>query len=54
MDLYMILHSHEHGITTGLIEADHEPGEEECVRALVLDYEPAKGESNRNHPGGQG
>lgn len=45
MDLWIILHSHEYGTSTGLIRADHEPGEYECVTALGLDFEPEKGES---------
>jgi hypothetical protein len=43
-DLYIILHHHEYGTTTGLVESDHEPGEDEVIRALGLDYEPDKGE----------
>jgi len=35
-DLYIILHHHEYGTTTGLVESDHEPGDDEVMRALDL------------------
>ncbi len=43
-DLWVIRHEHEYGVTLGFIESDHEPSEEECVKALGLDFEPDKGE----------
>jgi hypothetical protein len=45
MHLWIVLHVHQYGTTTGLIEADHQPGDAECIKALGLDFEPEKGES---------
>jgi len=45
MDLWLIRHEHEYGTSVGLIESDHEPGEDECIKALGLDFEPEKGET---------
>ena len=44
MDLYVCAHHHECGVSFGLIRSDHQPGEDEIVRALGWDFEAEKGE----------
>jgi hypothetical protein len=44
MNLYIVTHHHRFGTSVGLVESDHEPGEDEVIRALQLDYEPHKQE----------
>lgn len=37
MDLWLIVVHHPSGFTAGLVESDHEPGEDEAVGALDLE-----------------
>ena len=36
MDLYVVIHLHKLESTVGLVESDHEPGDDEVMRALDL------------------
>lgn len=45
MDLYITLHRHEAGIDARLVNADHEPTDDEIIRACGLEFQPGKGET---------
>lgn len=36
---YVVLHHHRFGVSIGLVESDHIPGDDEVIRALSLDFE---------------
>jgi hypothetical protein len=43
-DLYVVIHHHEYGTSTGLVWSDHQPGEDEIVRCMDWNFEPEKEE----------
>ena len=44
VNLWIIVHHHRFGTTIGFVESDHEPGEDEVIRALALDFERGREE----------
>jgi hypothetical protein len=42
--VYVIVHSHRHGHDTFVVLSDHEPSEEEVVKACDIDFEPDEDE----------
>lgn len=45
MPKYIVIHEHDHGTTSYLVEYEKEPTISQLVRCLDLDFEPSKGES---------
>jgi hypothetical protein len=46
MDTWLVIH-HQHGgaFAAALVESDHEPKDDEVIRALDLEHAPGQGES---------
>lgn len=44
-DIYGVVHSHAHGVSIYHFTAAEEPGEQEVIDALGIDYEPQHGET---------
>ena len=45
MARFIVIHEHDHGTTSYLVEYEKEPTISQLVRCLDLDFEPSKGES---------
>jgi len=45
MDVYIVTHRHNHGVSVYTVKAAFSPDEEEAVEALNIDFEPNKGET---------
>lgn len=44
-DLWIVLHRHANGIDARLVSADHEPKDDEVIRACGIDFAPSAGET---------
>jgi len=44
MDLYAITHTHRHGTDVYVVRCNHEPDEDELIKALDIDFEPDREE----------
>jgi hypothetical protein len=45
LKLYVVLHTHAHGVTTYLVKSDRFPTQRQVIRCLDIDYEPHKAEN---------